>query len=74
MLQDAQNGKISFEERDSILEPYEQYIERVLDECKDMESEFNINSRLEDKTIGAGRLDMKRICEEIQEIDSETNS
>ena len=40
-----------------------------------MESEFNINSRMEEsKMMGAGRLDMKRICEEIQENDSETTS
>ena len=62
---------MSFEERDSILEPYEQYIDRVLDDCNDVESELNISSKLEDRV---GGLDMKRICEEIQENDSDTNS
>ena len=71
VIKDAQEGKISFEERDNILEPYEQYIERVLDDCKDVDSELNINSKLEDRI---GGLDMKRICEEIQENDSESNS
>lgn len=71
VIKDAQEGKISFEERDSILEPYEKYIDRVLDDCKEMDSEFNINSKLEDRI---GGLDMKRICEEIQENDSESNS
>ena len=71
VIKDAQEGKMSFEERDSILEPYEQYIDRVLDDCNDVESELNISSKLEDRV---GGLDMKRICEEIQENDSDTNS
>lgn len=68
LLQDAQAGKITFEERDHLLQPYEQYIERVLDDCHEMDDEMQ-PPESEDgahRKMGAG-LDMKRICEEIRE-------
>lgn len=68
VLQDAQDGKISFAQRDHLLKPYEQYLERVLDDCRDMDQEYDIQNQSREEEvnqrIGAG-LDMKRICEEI---------
>ena len=43
VLEDAQFGKITFEERDHLLKPYEEFLDRIFEDCKEMDFECNNN-------------------------------
>ena len=69
ILETLQNQKLSFEEQDEILGPFEDYLERVFDQFKDNnDKSAEESSQMSYRPKG---LDMKRLEEEDSNLESD---